>query len=524
MPWSPSSTHLVLFLPVCIITVDVIRRLVRSRRERDGSSLPPGPTSVPFLGNVLSVNMAEPHRTYTEWQAEYGDILYVQLFDQEVVVVNSQLVAMELLEKRSQTYSDRPFIATLEPYGMGCNFGFARHGDHWRLCRRIFHQTFRADAALIFRPMQLRRACQLVVNMIDDPNEYAFHFSTFSGAVAMSAVYDYEPSPRNDPMIHIVDRFLQASVPAITPEKATLLKIFPFLLHIPDWLPGSSLKLEARTGYEWGIKMVETPYQYVQKRMVTATEHPIISMVSDHITRMQEYDKTTRSEYERALKHASATAFLGMLPSTHTTSSTLRVFTLAMVENPQVWKRAQEEIDAVIGMDKLPSFDDRASLPYIDAVLRETIRWQPILPLGVPHATSSSDIYKGFYIPNGTHVCTKKAMSRDEARYPNAEQFIPERFLTAGGTLTEDNPSGFVFGFGRRVCPGRYAADASLWSAIATMLATLDFGLSKDAQGKDIAFEPKFTNGVTRHPEDFPCCISPRSHITKASLERALAD
>ncbi|KAF9241412.1 cytochrome P450 [Melanogaster broomeanus] len=467
MPWSPSSTHLVLFLPVCIITVDVIRRLVRSRRERDGSSLPPGPTSVPFLGNVLSVS--------AEWQAEY---------DQEVVVLNSQSVAMELLEKRSRIYLRSAFHCHSGTIWNGCNFAFARHGDHWRLCRRIFHQTFRADAALTFRPMQLRRACQLIVNMIDDPDEYAFHFSTFSAAVAMSAVYDYEPSPRNDPMIHIVDRFLQASIPAIAPEKAILLKIFPF-----HWLPGSSLKLEARTGYEWGIKMVETPYQYVQKRMEAATERPIVSMVSDHITRMQECDNTTRSEYESALKHASATAFLGSAET--------------------VWKRAQAEIDTVVGMGKLPNFDDRPLLPYIDAVLRERSRTttfkvsSPESPQGVPHAASSSDIYKGFYIPSGAIVYANIwAMSRDEARYPTAEQFIPERFLTTG----------------------RHAAQASLWSAIATMLATLDFGPSKDAEGKDIAFEPKYTNGATRHPEDFPCCISPRSHITKGSLERALAD
>ncbi|KAF9239064.1 cytochrome P450 [Melanogaster broomeanus] len=411
---------------------------------------------------------------------------------------------MELLEKRSRIYSDRPFIATLEPYGMGCNFAFARHGDHWRLCRRIFHQTFRADAALTFRPMQLRRACQLIVNMIDDPDEYAFHFSTFSAAVAMSAVYDYEPSPRNDPMIHIVDRFLQALHPSNRSREG----------HSAQDLPVPTNRL--RVGYQDGRDSIPVRAEEDE----AATERPIVSMVSDHITRMQECDNTTRSEYESALKHASATAFLG---SAETTSSSLKVFALAMVQNPQVWKRAQAEIDTVVGMGKLPNFDDRPLLPYIDAVLRETIRWQPIVsspesPQGVPHAASSSDIYKGFYIPSGAIVYA------NICSIPNAEQFIPERFLTTGGTLTDDDPSGFVFGFGRRVCPGRHAAQASLWSAIATMLATLDFGPSKDAEGKDIAFEPKYTNGATRHPEDFPCCISPRSHITKGSLERALAD
>ncbi|KIJ04998.1 hypothetical protein PAXINDRAFT_21723 [Paxillus involutus ATCC 200175] len=89
-------------------------------------------------------------------------------------------------------------------------------------------------------------------------------------------------------------------------------------------------------------------------------------------------------------------------------------------------------------------------------------------------------------------------MSRDEARYPNAKQFVPERFLTAEGALKSDDPSGFIFEFGRRLCPGRHTADASLWTSIATMLATLEFTLAKDAEGKQIAFEPKYFNGATQ--------------------------
>ena len=166
-----------------------------------------------------------------------------------------------------------------------------------------------------------------------------------------------------------------------------------------------------------------------------------------------------------------------------------------------------------------------------------------------------SDIYEGYYIPKGLFYvfvsstrsterytrgsggrkclvglsstcegCSKvahhldRAMSRDEARYPNGDSFIPERFLDAEGMLTDDDPADFVFGFGRRRCPGRslrpkhgpsahnplslpvtarYPSDASTWTAIATMLATLDFNLAKDADGNDITFEAVFVNGAT---------------------------
>ncbi|KIJ12559.1 hypothetical protein PAXINDRAFT_118044 [Paxillus involutus ATCC 200175] len=486
-----SATCLTLLVPVSVVILDILRRLVRRRRERKGLPLPPGPTPVPLLGNVLSLDTDAPWKTYTEWQTKYGDVLYVRLLDEEVIVLNSQSDAVELLEKRSKIYSDRPFIATIDPYGLGYTFGFARYGDHWRLCRRIFHQTFRANAALVFRPMQLRTARQMVVNMIDQPDQYAFHYSTFAAAVVMSAAYDYEPGPRDDPIVHILDSFLRASMSAATAEKAVLLKMFPFLLRIPDWFPGSSIKREARTSSEWAVKMMETPYKYVQKQMESSRD-PTFSMVSDHITRMRKYDEPYCSAYTTALKHASVTAFHWY------TSSLLMTFTLAMVENPHVWKRAQAEIDAVLGMNRLPEYDDRPSLPYVEAILRETTRWQPVTPL-VPHATSSSDIYKSFHIPKGIfHSQLCRAMSRNEARYPNGDQFIPERFLTVEGTLTDDDPAEYVFGFGRRICPGRHAGDASLWISIATMLATLEFNLAKDAEGKDVAFKPAYASGLTR--------------------------
>ncbi|KIJ12558.1 hypothetical protein PAXINDRAFT_14638 [Paxillus involutus ATCC 200175] len=533
MPYSmPSASGLVLLVPVSIVALDILRRLVRSRRERKGLPLPPGPTPLPLLGNIHSGGVEEPWSTYTEWQAKYGDMVYARLLGQEYVILNSQSDATELLEKRSQIYSDRPFVASIAPYGMGCNFAFEPYGDHWRLCRRIFHQTFRADSAATFRPLELRTARQIIVNMIDDPDQYASHYLTFSAALTLSAVYDYEISPRNDPMMHIVNGFLKASMPAATAERMVLLGIFPFLLHIPNWLPGSWIRREARASYEWAVKMIETPYQYAQKQM-ESSQDPTFSMVSDHITRMKKYDEPHRSKYGAALKHASATAFLA---SAETTSSSLANFTLAMVENPHVWKRAQAEIDSVIGMDRLPEFDDRPSLPYVEAILRETMRWQPVVPLTLQASRMLQRVVMFIRVFTYLKACLSLAprstrharyitgaivftniwaMSRDEARYPNAAKFVPERFLTAEGELNEDDPSGFVFGFGRRRCPGRYAADASLWIAIATMLATLDFNLAKDAGGKDITFEAKYIGGATRHPATFPCRISPRSHIKK---------
>lgn len=68
--------------------------------------------------------------------------------------------------------------------------------------------------------------------------------------------------------------------------------------------------------------------------------------------------------------------------STEQTASTLVIFILAMMLYPEVQERAWKEIDAVVGTERLPNFEDRLSLPYVEAVLRETLRWHPVFPLG----------------------------------------------------------------------------------------------------------------------------------------------
>ncbi|KAG1732053.1 cytochrome P450 [Suillus lakei] len=476
-------------IPLSFVAVAVLRRFIKNRQNK--SSLPPGPAPLPLLGSVLSVDAKEPWLTYTEWCATYGDLVFVRILDQEVVVVNSQHIAEALMDKRSRIYSDRPYLATLEPYGWSVNFSFMRYGDEWRLCRRLFHQTFRPESAVKFRPMQIRRARQMVVNLIDEPQHYYNHFATFSLSVVMSTVYDYDTSARDDPMVQTVIKALIPGLTLLTPERAMMLKTFPFLLKLPDWCWGSSIKRGARASTERVNKMTNVPFQYVQQHMADLAQ---TSMVAENLRRMEMQEEAAKPAFENALKKAATTAIVA---SYETTAATSMVFVLAMVLYPDVQKRAQAEIDSVIGRGRLPTFEDRASLPYIEAVMRETFRWQPVVPLGVPHATSSDDEYDGYFIPKGTIVtCNTWGITRDEKRYPDASRFIPERFIDSDGALTDDDPAEYIFGLGRRICPGRYTADASAWSSIATMLATLDISSAKDDQGKAISFTPTFIPGV----------------------------
>ncbi|EIW84440.1 cytochrome P450 [Coniophora puteana RWD-64-598 SS2] len=176
-----------------------------------------------------------------------------------------------------------------------------------------------------------------------------------------------------------------------------------------------------------------------------------------------------------------------------------------MVLYPDVQARAREEIEAVVGTERLPDFRDRPALPYIEAVLREILRWKPVVPLGIPHAAASDDVYDGFMIPKRAVIIPNLwAMARDPLKYSSPDTFSPERFLDSNGNLVHDTPY-FVFGFGRRICPGRHLALGSVWIAIAQILASFSIEKAKDAAGTSIDPNPGWTHGVTSCPKPFPC-------------------
>ncbi|KAG9078224.1 hypothetical protein FS749_009801 [Ceratobasidium sp. UAMH 11750] len=152
-----------------------------------------------------------------------------------------------------------------------------------------------------------------------------------------------------------------------------------------------------------------------------------------------------------------------------------------MVLFPDVQTKAQQEIDLVIGHDRLPTAEDQPHLPYVERMVCEIIRWQPPAPLAVPHVADQDDEYRGYKIPKGALVFGNVwAMTRDENTYKNPDDFDPDRFLDP--TL----PSAPAFGWGRRVCPGAHFTHTALFVFISSILATFDVKRCKDESGRDM--------------------------------------
>jgi len=322
----------------------------------------------------------------------------------------------------------------------------------------------------------------------------------------MNSTYDYDPASRKDDLVEIAANVLSIAVPLVRPDIAVIVGAFPWLLHLPSWFPGMSFKREMAVAREYSKQYLDRPFQYALQKVQSNSVAP--SMVHDALREMEEKGISPEKSWMVALKEASGTAFLA---ASETSTAVLMTFFLMMVVHPAVQEKAQAEIDTVVGMDRLPTMDDRPLLPYLGAVFREILRYNPVVPLSLPHAAMKDDVYEGFHIPKGAILIANLwAMSNDESRYPNPRAFIPERFLNDDGSLKPDDVEHIAFGFGRRMCVGRHFADTSLWSVMAKVLAVFKILRPLDENGVEIPVEPRFSGGNAVHPLPFRHRIVPR--------------
>ncbi|KAF8547812.1 cytochrome P450 [Imleria badia] len=196
------------------------------------------------------------------------------------------------------------------------------------------------------------------------------------------------------------------------------------------------------------------------------------------------------------------------------------IFLGAMVLDPDIQRRAQSELDSVLGQDRMPNFDDRSSLPFIDCIVLEVLRWNVVTPLGFPHMVIEEDEYLGYRIPKGSTVMGNTwAILRDPEAFPNPERFDPSRFLaTTEGSATARE---VIESTAHSTCPGRHVGHSSLFILISHILAY--FNITKPVDDAGNEYEPVlefYGKTFVRRALPTPCTIIPRSDTIASLLAR----
>ncbi|KAI6021238.1 cytochrome P450 [Pisolithus marmoratus] len=480
--------------------VYLISRIVS---KKSPAPFPPGPKPFPFLGNLLDIPSVRQWITFSDWANKFGDMTHLEIFGRHVVILNSANAAVEMLEKKSLIYSDRPVIPMCgELVGWRESLILLPYGEKFREHRKNFHRVLGSRAAVsVYNPIEEEVTLKFLQRVLAKPTDLNSHLRTTTAAIILRISHGYHVQEGGDPFVDLAEKVLDDfSRYTVSPF---LVNNIPTLAYVPEWFPGAGFKRKAK---EWRADlqdMMNQSFEFVKNQMVAGVVCK--SVTSD----LLEHKKSAEEEHD--IKWTAGTMFAG---GADTTVASNYAFFLAMTLYPEVQKKAQAEIDAVTRTERLPTFADRESLPYIEALVKEVF-----LP---PHRVTVDDIHNGYYIPKGTVVIGNAwGMLHDPLIYPDPMEFNPGRFLPGEGETMPTDPRNICFGFGRRICPGMHLADASVWICVAMSLAVLEISKAVE-NGVEITPEVDPSSGFISHPKPFECSIKARSAKAAELIQRNL--
>ncbi|KAK4184938.1 cytochrome P450 [Podospora australis] len=498
-------------LPIVVAVVILAKLLTIGRRPKN---FPPGPPTIPILGNLHLMPTRDAHLQFEKWAREYGPVYSLILGTKVMVVLSSDKAVKDLLDKKSNMYSDRMDMYIGQTLCSGdLRILMMGYTPRWRMCRKMVHTLLNISAAKSYVPYQMLENKQMLYEMIANPERAMFNVRRYTNALTTTMVFGWRtPTYEDEKMKQLFEGFSEFAEINQT-GAAGLMDFFPILRNLPDFfLPARKV---AREMHKKEKALYLSHWLKAKEDTLNGT---ITRCFSEDLVQAQKaegFDDDQAAYISGTLLEAGS----------DTTSSTLYAFIQAMVLYPEIQKRAQEEIDRVVGDKRMPTMEDEMSLQYIRQIVKESLRWMPTTIMGaVPHAVTNDDYYEGYLIPKGAGVVNNVwSIHMDPARHPEPRKFNPDRYENDFQSLGDAaaNPDHtkrdtFTFGAGRRICPGIHVAERSLFLGVSRMLWAFNITPALDAQGKPILPDPeKLTQGFVCQPEEFLCTITPRSEHHK---------
>lgn len=498
--------------------------------------MPPGPIPIPFIGNKHQIPRSKPWLQFEQWSRTYGPIFTIWIGRTPTLILSDPAIAIDLLEKRSTIYSSRPrMVAMGELYNDNASVLVQPYGKEWSLRRKLLHHAMTPKALRLYKPIQEAEATRLCHSLLSDPTSFEKLIERFTSSVVFCVAYGHRIDSLAADVIKQRFEFMHYMASLNVPGKY-MVESIPLLKHIPSILAPWKREIQTMGAKEATANLAL--WNLVKDDLSTSKEKDIT--IPDSLTKLvlELREKEAIPLTDSQLSYTPASLFGA---GSDTTASTLCTAFLGLITHPSVLSRAYSELASVIGSSRLPTFTDSPNLPYINALVKETLRWRPVAVLGgTPRATTADDEYSEFKIPAGTSVLSNFwAMNLNEEYYPHPHVFDPIRFLalTSGAQAlsAEDEAAAKkfaprkvypgktgenVFGVGRRVCPGAELATNSLFIALSRLIWAFEI-LPEEGRRYDI-FE--YTEGFNIRPVSFPCSIRVRSAGHREVLEREMGD
>ncbi|KAL9584150.1 MAG: hypothetical protein Q9203_004783 [Teloschistes exilis] len=346
---------------------------------RRAKTLPPGPPTLPIIGNLHQIPKSGAHFKFTEWAQQYGGIFSLKLGSATAVVITDRSLIKALIDKKSSIYSDRPASYVSQVLITGGDHALVMsQGDKWRKFRKLIHQHFnegRCEKQHV--KLQNAEAVQMMRDFMLAPEDLMWHPKRYSNSIAMATLFGIRSSTVKAPHFTALYELLEEWSKVMEPGATPPVDIFPFLNYLPERLFNNWRTRCSNLGRAMDKLYGGMVTRVKARRLRTGSKDSFLDSVLDQQDKLQ----FSRNELNM---------LCGVLMEggSDTSSSIILAFIHAMLKYPDVQKEAQREIDGVMGEERSPVWADFGKLPYVNMIVKETMRWRPVTPLAFPHATS----------------------------------------------------------------------------------------------------------------------------------------
>uniref|UniRef100_A0A673BVG4 Cytochrome P450, family 2, subfamily Y, polypeptide 3 n=1 Tax=Sphaeramia orbicularis TaxID=375764 RepID=A0A673BVG4_9TELE len=467
--------------------------LLRGRRKWH---LPPGPSSVPIIGNLLQLDPKAPYNSLER----YGPVVTLYLGPQRVVVLIGYEAVKEALVDQAEDFIGRgpfPFLVKVtDGYGLAVS-----NGERWKQLRQFTLTTLR-DFGMGRKRMEqwIQEESKHLVARIDStkasPFDPTYFLSCTVSNVICCLVFGQRFSYDDDHFLQLL-QIVSALLKFASSPWCQLYNVFPRLM---EYLPGRHHKVFGR---------VETLKRFIKKKIREHEETLEPSSPRDYIDcfliRLNKEKDLSTSEFH--YDNLVSTVFNLYMGGTESTSSTIRFALSVLSKYPEIQEKMQQEIDSVIGQERDPFMEDRKSLPFTDAVIHEIQRFMDIVPMGAPRYALHDISFRGYTIPKGTIILpVLHSVLKEKKHWATPFSFNPEHFLDHNGNFKK-NPSFLPFAAGKRACAGESLARMELFIFLVSLLQNFTFFIPGGPDGIDLS--PEYSS-FANIPRTYEIIATPR--------------
>ncbi|XP_043841697.1 cytochrome P450 2C23-like [Dromiciops gliroides] len=493
-PWGLTTTALlacVLFLIFLFLWDQGLNR----------GKLPPGPTPLPFIGNILQLDFKNMTATFSQLAKKYGSIYTLYVGSQRVVVLHGYNIIKEALIDQGDVFMERGNIPIFEDIMKGKGVVFSR-GERWKQIRRFSLMTLRnfgMGKRSIEERVQEEAQCLVeeLKKTMGKPTDPTFILGCAPCNVICSILFRDRFKYNDEKFLYLMNLLTENFHLFNKPWT----QLYNFLPAIRVYLPGIHKRI---------LKINEELRHFVLERV---KEHQKIldpnnpqDYIDCFLSKMHQEKDNPQSEFDLENLVMTGADLFGA--GTETTSSTLRHGLLLILKHPEVQVKIHEEIDRVIGQNRVPSIKDRQDMPYMDAVVHEVQRFVDLIPLNLPHAVTRDIQFQKYVIPKGTNIFPLLSpVLGDSKEFPNPDQFDPQHFLDKNGKFKKSDYF-MPFSIGKRSCLGEGLARMELFLFLTTILQ--NFTLKPVGDPNELIIKTNHV-GFTNVPPHYQLCFLPLS-------------